>query len=82
MAHSGSDRVTVVVEISPEEVKAIVIDHGVGLDPGAAAPAEGTGLQSMRERAELLGGSLGIFSEPDGGLRAEVRLPLAREKDS
>ncbi len=82
VAHSGSDRITVEVEIVPREVKALIRDHGVGFDPGEAAPTEGTGLQSMRERAELLHGTLEITADPDGGARAEVRLPLMREKDS
>ena len=82
VAHSGSDRITVEVGIDPEEVRAVIRDHGVGFDPGSSAPPEGTGLRSMRERAELLGGSLEIFTDPDGGARAEVRLPLTREKDS
>ena len=80
VAHSGSDRITVEVGITPREVKATIRDHGAGFDPGEAAPTEGTGLQSMRERAELLKGSLEITSDPEGGARAEVRLPLTREK--
>ncbi len=81
VAHSGSDRITVEVGIDPVEVRAVVTDHGIGFDADASAPAEGTGLRSMRERAELLDGSLEIHSDPDGGARAEVRLPLTREKD-
>ena len=82
VAHSGSDRITVKVGIDPREVKAVIKDHGVGFDPGETSPTEGTGLQSMRERAELLNGSLEITSDPEGGARAEVRLPLVREKGS
>lgn len=80
VAHSGSDRITVEVGIVPTEVRAVVRDHGVGFDPGEDAPTEGTGLQSMRERAELLRGTLEIIPETGGGARAEVRLPLMREK--
>lgn len=82
VAHSGGDRITVEVRITPREVRAVISDHGVGFDPGESAPTEGTGLQSMRERAELLKGTLKIISDPEGGARAEVRLPLMREKGS
>lgn len=82
VAHSGSDRITVEVGIDPREVTAVIRDHGVGFDPGESGPTEGTGLQSMQERAELLGGTLQIVSDPDGGARAEVRLPLVRGKGS
>ena len=37
-------------------------------------------MSSMKERVSLLGGSFGLVSEPGGGARAEVRLPLMREK--
>jgi len=82
VAHSNSDRIAVEVAITPREVRATITDHGVGFDPGEAAPAEGTGLQSMRERAELLKGTLEIVPDPEGGARAKVRLPLTREKVS
>ncbi len=82
IAHSGSGRLSVEVKIVPREVRAIVRDHGIGFDPGEDPPTEGTGLQSMRERAELLKGTLEIVPEPGGGARAEVHLPLMREKGS
>jgi signal transduction histidine kinase len=41
---------------------------------------EGLGLSSMKERVSVLGGSFELVPEPDGGARAEVSLPLMREK--
>ena len=49
-------------------------DDGAGLP---ASPRAGVGLQSMRERAEELGGECAIESAPAGGTRVRVRLPLA-----
>jgi signal transduction histidine kinase len=37
-------------------------------------------LSSMKERVSLLGGSFGLVPEPGGGAKAEVSLPLMREK--
>ncbi|GAA1501879.1 sensor histidine kinase [Nocardioides humi] len=49
-----------------------VRDDGVGL--GAAPP--GTGLHSMRDRAEELGGACEIATPPGGGTEVTARLPL------
>lgn len=54
-----------------------ILDDGVGFDPNAA-PAGGLarlGIRGMRERAELLGGTLHIHSEGGAGARIVVRIP-------
>ena len=79
VAHSDSHRITVEVGITPKQVTAVVRDHGSGFD--AEEPEqEGIGLRSMEERASLLGGTFSLGADPEGGARAEVRLPLMREK--
>ncbi|MBA2442004.1 MAG: sensor histidine kinase [Rubrobacter sp.] len=79
VAHSGSDRIEIEVSITPKEVLAVIRDAGLGFD--AADPAtEGIGLDSMKERTDLLGGAFELVSEPDGGTRAEVRMPLLRKE--
>jgi signal transduction histidine kinase len=35
----------------------------------------------MQERVSLLGGSFELIPEPDGGARADINLPLTREKN-
>jgi len=52
-----------------------VSDNGRGFDP-ATASDRGLGLQGMEERARLLGGSLHVTSEPQGGTTIEVAIPL------
>ncbi len=75
VAHSGADNVTVEVKISPKEVVALVWDRGLGFETSEAI-TEGMGLQSMRERAELLNGSFEITSDLNRGAVVRVRLPL------
>jgi signal transduction histidine kinase len=61
------------------EVVGSVQDDGAGFDPeavGEATPSWRVGLVSMRERAEMLGGSFRIDSEAGEGARVEVRVPL------
>jgi signal transduction histidine kinase len=53
-------------------------DDGVGFDPAHSphATSRSFGLASMRERAELIGGSLRIESAPGAGTRVIVNVPL------
>ena len=53
-------------------------DDGAGFDPETAdaTPSWGVGLRSMRERAESIGGTLRVDSEPGEGTTVEMRVPL------
>ena len=81
VAHSGSDRITVEVEITPRMVTAVVRDHGSGFDEEKPSQ-EGVGLRSMEERTSILGGTFSLGPDPEGGARAEVRLPLVKGEGS
>jgi PAS domain S-box-containing protein len=77
--HSGCEHVRMGLEIRNRELTGTVEDDGGGFDPEAAGKANlsgGVGLRSMRERAEMLGGSLRVAPRPEGGTTVEVRLPL------
>jgi len=52
-----------------------VCDHGRGFDPKALGQAGGSGLWSIRERAELLGGRMKIRSAPDRGSTFLIAVP-------
>jgi len=71
--HAGADRVEVTVATTDGGVALDVVDDGVGLDPEARP---GVGLQSMRERAEELGGELTVQPGPTGrGTQVRMVLP-------
>jgi two-component system sensor histidine kinase DegS len=54
-----------------------VTDDGIGFDlVKAARRAKSVGLLSMRERAELIGGSLQIQSSPGKGSAVTLQLPI------
>jgi signal transduction histidine kinase len=78
VAHSGTDNVIVEVEISPKEVVARVWDRGDGFESSDDL-TEGIGLDSMRERAELLGGTFEVSAQPNRGTTVEIRMPLVRK---
>ncbi|WP_196812133.1 sensor histidine kinase [Nocardia sp. CNY236] len=77
--HSRSGEILAHVVMSDSVFEAVVEDFGEGFDPEKEANDErGTrsGLTSMRERMEILGGTLKIVSSPGLGTRitAQVRL--------
>jgi PAS domain S-box-containing protein len=77
--HSGCSRIGVALEVRDGDVHGLVEDDGEGFDPEAveeAMPSWGLGLGSMRERLEMLGGSLRVDSEPGEGTKIEMRVPL------
>lgn len=56
-----------------------VRDHGVGFDEAALKNKHGLGLISMRERIQLLHGTIHIDSKPNGGTRIRVWVPLSED---
>lgn len=80
VVHSRASGMEIEVEISGEEAVAAVADDGDGFDPQEIDSDDGVGLQSMRERVQLLGGSFDLSSAPASGTRVEARIPLKRRK--
>lgn len=77
-SHSEASQVDVSVQANGAELEIRVQDDGLGFDPSDAATDgvdRGVGLLSMRERAELLGGSLEIDSAPGRGCRVVLNIP-------
>lgn len=70
--HAGASHVTLRLHASTDSWTLEVIDDGTGFDP-SAAPL-GTGLQSIRERARLLGGSF-TLQPTKPGTRLMVSFP-------
>lgn len=85
--HAGVDEEEVDLRLSEASLWLEVSDRGVGLD-GPAEPrgtAKGRaplGLRGMRERVEMLGGTLEVISEPGSGTTVRAVIPLAPEEGS
>ena len=81
--HAAADQVKVTVSRDEELLYVGVADNGRGFsqESDALQPRQrgGIGLVSMRERAELLGGTLEIDSSPGQGTRLTARIPLWHE---
>jgi signal transduction histidine kinase len=73
--HADATIVRVTAEVSDWELVIRVTDNGRGFSQNASFD-RGMGLQGMRERARLVGGTLLVMSELSGGTTIEVRAPL------
>jgi two-component system NarL family sensor kinase len=81
--HAGAQSVRIRLSRHAERVLLEVSDDGAGFDPdalrqpaGEAVPPTGLGLAGMRERAELLGGTLELSSAPGRGTTVRLGVPF------
>ncbi len=74
--HARATRADVLLARRDGRLIVLVEDDGAGFDPGAAAEGGHLGLLGMRERAEMLGGSLSVESAPGAGATVVVEVPL------
>jgi signal transduction histidine kinase len=84
--HAGAGQVDVKLAFGEAEAQLEIRDDGKGFAPDSvgempeqaaeeAVGQPGYGLQSMKERLELLGGDLRIESRPGGGTELHIRVP-------
>jgi signal transduction histidine kinase len=75
--HAGVTSVTVQAYAAEDTLSVFVVDEGVGFEvDDALATGASTGIAGMRERANLLGGTIVISSTPGAGTTIEAQLPL------
>jgi len=78
--HSQARQIEVEIRYDNEQFRLRVRDDGKGVDPAilSSQGSEGHfGLPGMRERATLIGGTLVVWSEVDGGTEVELRVPAS-----
>jgi len=74
--HANASQVEVNVSFMDGYVVLEVVDNGCGFELNSLRLQSGFGLSIIRERAEALGGSAEIHSQPNLGTRLMVRVPL------
>jgi len=79
--HSKASRVDVSLRAEAGLLTLSVEDDGRGFDDRKLSESRGLGVIGMRERAELIGGTLEIRSRPGEGTRVHLKVPVdgARE---
>jgi len=84
--HARARKAWVSLAADSEAVRAIVRDDGRGFDVKAVLQTpwqdRGLGLAGMRERANLLHGTVNITSTPGSGSTIDVIIPLLREQQA
>lgn len=75
--HARASSIRVALGYGPDTLSVDVTDNGSGADPAVLARGAGFGIRGMRERAELLDGTLDIAMAPEGGVRVAAVLPVS-----
>jgi signal transduction histidine kinase len=77
--HAQAHQAWVTLRADPRRLDLEVRDDGKGFEanPSPSSAARSFGLTSMRERAESLGGSLCVESQPGSGTRVLVEVPAS-----
>jgi signal transduction histidine kinase len=77
--YAGAGRATIRLREADGDLSFEVEDDGAGFD--AATQKKGSGLQSMEDRLDAVGGTLELRSSPGHGTTLTARLPLGTEDD-
>jgi len=78
--HAGARRIEVEIRYGKRQFRLRVRDNGKGIDQNVVDEGgreRHFGLTGMRERAELVGGNLAIWSELDSGTEIELTIPAS-----
>jgi signal transduction histidine kinase len=75
--HAQAKSASILIEKRGDTVRAIVEDDGIGFDVNTNHGERHLGLMGMRERAELLNGTLTIESTPQHGTSVFIEIPIA-----
>ncbi len=76
--HSCATRVDVSLVAEDGRLSLSVADDGRGFDTKDLSDSRGLGVAGMRERAALIGGTLGVHSRPGKGTRVVLHVPVDR----
>ncbi len=85
--HAGAEKVEVRIGRYNGKLIITIIDNGKGFDPAHPGkkrnPSEtGFGLEGMRERVELIKGTMNIQSQPGQGTKIRLEIPLNGKQDN
>jgi signal transduction histidine kinase len=76
LRHAEADEISVVLDRREGRLRLVVEDDGRGFDPVEASRSDRLGLVGMRERADILGGTLTVESRPGSGTTIVVEAPV------
>ena len=74
LKHAGGSVVHLQIKTDGRTLKIVIADDGKGFDANSPASEQRNGLGNMRRRAEAVGGTLALTSEPGRGTRVEFNV--------
>ena len=80
LRHAKASHLSLILRQDAEKIVMIIEDDGIGFDPGNPNIRNGErhlGLISIRERAEILGGTLDVYTAPGEGTSIHVSIPVS-----
>lgn len=77
--HAQASHITLQMICEPGAVRLVIEDDGMGFDPSKSFPGH-LGLQSMRERAAHINGTLDITSQKNRGTQISICIPTAGDR--
>jgi signal transduction histidine kinase len=81
LRHAHATHLRLTVSCTSQGITMTIEDDGIGFDPGKLGTGDGKrhlGLISMKERAEILDGSLEVLTAPNLGTTIQVQIPVAQ----
>lgn len=78
--HAGAKRVSVAIVPVEGGLRVKVQDDGVGFDVSGARKPQSLGLAGLRERVQLLKGSVVVHSTPGQGTTIDAFIPVGRQE--
>jgi len=72
--HARPAHITIEFEYTPDGLRLVVRDDGVGFDPESSPKKDQWGIPAMKERAEHIGATLTVKSSPGHGTSIEIDL--------
>jgi len=73
--HGKATEISIHLTAEPGWIHLVVSDNGSGFDPKKAAPSPGMGLRIMRFRAGMIGGTLALERNAQGGVLVRCSAP-------
>ncbi|HED00175.1 MAG TPA: response regulator [Proteobacteria bacterium] len=74
--HAKASMVTISMKHNKETLFVQVVDNGMGIEPSKIRSPLSTGLAGMRERCEILSGTMEIKGDPGKGTQVKVQVPV------
>ena len=72
-------KIDVTLTLESNQIKAVIKDNGKGIKESEIQSSGGLGLKLIRERAQLLGGSMDIVSSESEGTQVSLMIPVEDE---